>query len=801
MVLQFGTSFEHFEMARLARPSQDAQAKTKISKPIKVQGQRNSQRKAERRQSRPTGLRWIQRIGWAAAVATLLSPSYDGHHPTWGNSYQDEQCLYAERPGHGPSTSRIASTLEEHGSRNFTGGGKVPHPEGRKHCPDDQNGFTANGGCAEGHNTSESGAGTAVRYLEEVSRADRSGVRDPACEVSRKTVQYQGGTQESGGGLPRSEEDSTGSYAARRRNCADCGRVARCRYGTNRSWNDRGLPQEENCREESYGREDRPAGEEASTTSGGSLGRGGEAAFSLGRYPSRHADGDDRRPRFFQITEEVYYDEMAPIHDDHIVTIPACLNVGSQQSLELHRHHEQVPNTTYFANQAHYVALLMHHEVVAQEVPEEQLSVASPFHEDYWDDYLTVLEATRIEEQRQALQGRSPPFDEGTEVTVASPGESDPGADPLSASTLTSAANRSRVEIEDCLNWVGTFADHYIKHNVDDLKYDLFPVETYGFVNEEEYGETYGFVDEEEYGNRLHGNDFEKRIAHAVETSPACALAAEIAVFPKKRRDHSAGQDHYITVELDTDTPDYFVVKTLAKSFPSEDINRFFCIDERKIWRYTGKTTIPALRGRLLDERQSATELQRQAAQDEGDVAEGPPALDEPMLIIDEWEELRLLLANGQQTDGSEVVLVMYGLFQNSLGTRRTTAEPTIEDVRNRAMEAWQEFFRPGTVAYLHLVRPQQNPTGRELHLIIEFSNRFFDVPAVDTPVARKIYWEGVWTEAEPVAAYHTRGISTFQLLIQSGLMEWCGPNYSTLGTHRAEQRLHAGDFYTFWRS
>ena len=593
MVFQFGTSFEYFEMARLARPAQDTQAKTKISKPITVQGQRNSQRKAERRQSRPTGLRWIQRIGWAAAVATLFSPSYDGHHPTWGNSYQDEQRLYAERPGHGPSASRIASTLEEHGSRNFTGGGKVPHPEGRKHCPDDQDGFTANGGCTEGHNTSESGTGTAVRYLEEVSRADCSGVRDPACEVSRKTVQHQGWTQESGGGLPGSEEDPSSSNTAGHRwtrrqfaCCANRGRAATsCRRRN--PWIGRGLSQEEISREEPRGGENRPAGEETSTSSGGSLGRRGEgeAAFSLGRHPSQHVDGDDRRPRFFQITEEVYYDEMAPIHDDLIVTIPACLNVGSQQSLELQRHHEQVPNTTYFANQAHYVALLMHHEVVAQEVPEEQLSVASPFHEDYWDDYLTVLEATRIEEQRQAFQGRSPPFDEGTEVTVASPDESDFGAEPLSASILTSAANRCRVEIEDRLKGVGTFADHYIKQNVDDLKYDLFPVETYGFV------------DEEEYGNRLHGNDFEKRIVHAVETSPACALAEAIAVLPEKRRDYSAGQDHYITVELDMDTPNYFVVKTLAKSFLFEDITRFFCIDKRKIWRYTGKTTIPALRG------------------------------------------------------------------------------------------------------------------------------------------------------------------------------------------------------------
>ena len=105
-------------------------------------------------------------------------------------------------------------------------------------------------------------------------------------------------------------------------------------------------------------------------------------------------------------------------------------------------------------------------------------------------------------------------------------------------------------------------------------------------------------------------------------------------------------------------------------------------------------------------------------------------------------------------------------------------------------MEAWQEYFRPGTVVYLHLVKPQRNLAGREIQFIIEFSNRFFDVPAGDTPVVRKIYWEGVWTEAEPVAAYHTQGISTFQLLIQSGLMEWCGPDTRTECNIHIEGRI-----------
>lgn len=301
-------------------------------------------------------------------------------------------------------------------------------------------------------------------------------------------------------------------------------------------------------------------------------------------------DGDDRRPRFFQITEEVYYDELAPIHDDLIVTIPACLNVGSQQAMEAQRHHGQVPNATYFANQAHYVALLMHHEVVAQEVPEEQLGAASPFHEDYWDDYLTVLEATRIEEQRQVFQGSSPPLDEGEEVTASLVGDVS-GAEPLSATTLVRTASLYRAEMDDHLNGDGTFAGNYIEQNVDEIKHDFFPVETYGFV------------DEEEFGNRLQGDETEKRIAHAVEISPVCTLKeAQVAL-------HSESRDHYITIELDDDAPNYVVVKTLVKPHHPEVNNQLVCIDAQKIWRHMGKPTVPVLHGRLLDERQSETDL------------------------------------------------------------------------------------------------------------------------------------------------------------------------------------------------
>lgn len=141
-------------------------------------------------------------------------------------------------------------------------------------------------------------------------------------------------------------------------------------------------------------------------------------------------------------------------------------------------------------------------------------------------------------------------------------------------------------------------------------------------------------------------------------------------------------------------------------------------------------------------------------------------------------------------SDDPELQLVMYGLFQASIGTRYSVAQYSIDSVRQSVLEAWQDHLRPGTTAYLHLVRPQSTTARPELQLLVEFTNRFFALPIEDIPVVRKIYWEGVWSEAEPVAAYHSQGVSTFQLLIQSRLMEWCGPDLRTICNLHVERRV-----------
>ena len=52
-------------------------------------------------------------------------------------------------------------------------------------------------------------------------------------------------------------------------------------------------------------------------------------------------------------------------------------------------------------------------------------------------------------------------------------------------------------------------------------------------------------------------------------------------------------------------------------------------------------------------------------------------------------------------------------------------------------------FFRPGTTGFLHLVRPQSQTLGTEMQLLVEFSNRFFALPAGDIPTVRESRGKG----------------------------------------------------------
>lgn len=255
---------------------------------------------------------------------------------------------------------------------------------------------------------------------------------------------------------------------------------------------------------------------------------------------------------------------------------------------------------------------------------------------------------------------------------------------------------------------------------------------------------------------------------------------------PRMRRDYSAGLDHYTVVQKETGMTDYYLARTFLGSYKDSVVAQR-CIESRQLKKLDDDTRVSC---RLLDERIQDTNVQHHVETVEQIADAHGPNPDDPMLIIDAWEELRLLLEENQMGEDAELQLVMYGLFQASIGTRHSVAHFTIEAVRQSVLQAWQDYLRPGTTAYLHLVRPQQISVSPEIQLIVEFTNRFFDRPVEDIPVVRKVSWEGVWSEAEPIAAYHTQGISTFQLLIQCRLMEWCGPDLRTICNMHVERRI-----------
>lgn len=458
----------------------------------------------------------------------------------------------------------------------------------------------------------------------------------------------------------------------------------------------------------------------------------------------------------------------------------------------------------YYEEQAYYVALLMQHEVVAQDLSNEQLGQSSPFHEDYWDSHLDEMANERCGKQRHGFQG-----------------------------CYLATRDDSNDFLEEDLNQVATMksAGMLTMHTVE-----FTPVRR--FFNDELYGnifekptspisaakspgiwtidtvettpvqqlpnkETYDFLlDEtlncdaavqstraltsdtveitpvqqrlnEEIHNLAGAKDAfaNRRIAHATGTPTACTNTNEgcenrlgSSLGPQ---DYFAELHNYITVQIDENNTDYFLVETYAR-----------------------KIDVPVLCSRLTDHRQRQGDASDDEPPQEHVRDDHLQEADDPMLIIDGWEELRLLLAERQANAEAKLNLVMYGLFQASIGTRYATAQPSIEAIRHSVMQAWPEYFRPGNTGYLHLVRPQSQTLGTEMQFLVEFSNRFFALPVADVPTVRRVTWEGVWSEAEPVAAYHTQGASTFQLLIQSGLMEWCGPDLRTICNVHVERQI-----------
>lgn len=182
---------------------------------------------------------------------------------------------------------------------------------------------------------------------------------------------------------------------------------------------------------------------------------------------------------------------------------------------------------------------------------------------------------------------------------------------------------------------------------------------------------------------------------------------------------------------------------------------------------------------RLWDERRTETEVRDEEQTDtQVEIDRGQLEIESTIAFQNE-EDLLMLLAASTDSDDNSLALVMYGLYQTSVGNRRTTTRGDLEALKANILRTWQDYLVLDTMAHIHPTRPQTEARS-ELHLLIEFTSPRMPRPNADVATLRHISWEGVWQDPEPSAIYLTPGMDIHRLLIQIGLREWCGPELRT---------------------
>ena len=144
---------------------------------------------------------------------------------------------------------------------------------------------------------------------------------------------------------------------------------------------------------------------------------------------------------------------------------------------------------------------------------------------------------------------------------------------------------------------------------------------------------------------------------------------------------------------------------------------------------------------RTTDELQEAIGLRSASRDEETDVPHTAGAPVDPLLIIEDWEDLRVMLRERPDEAPDEAAIVMYGLYQAHVGERRSTAHWDIHAVRECVFRTWDDILLPGVTAFLHLVRPQEYLHQCEIHVIVEFSSPMIPLPSFDMPSLRRTIW------------------------------------------------------------
>ena len=195
---------------------------------------------------------------------------------------------------------------------------------------------------------------------------------------------------------------------------------------------------------------------------------------------------------------------------------------------------------------------------------------------------------------------------------------------------------------------------------------------------------------------------------------------------------------------------------------------------------------------RLLDERNSVSVS---AGADEythfdGLERNGDPE-DEQLVIIDGWQDLLDILHQHTPSPDFLIHLEMYGLHITHHSIRITECEATIAAIREAVQQSWQDAMPPRSVAYIHLVRPQEHRHARAvvLQVIIEIVPFGVDIPPNDVPILRRIRWHSDHSMTLETA-YMRDQQTGYELLFDAHLDEWCHPHNGVQCNLHIESRI-----------
>ena len=193
---------------------------------------------------------------------------------------------------------------------------------------------------------------------------------------------------------------------------------------------------------------------------------------------------------------------------------------------------------------------------------------------------------------------------------------------------------------------------------------------------------------------------------------------------------------------------------------------------------YTFHNSTTPWRSRLLDEhnRVRVGDGSDEHTQVDGLDRTGDPE-DEQLVIIDGWQDLLEILHQNTPSPDSLIHLEMYGLHITHHSIRITDCEATIAAIREAVQQSWSDAMPPRSVAYLHLVRPQEHRHARAvvIQMIVEIVPFGVDIPPNDVPILRRIRWHSDHSITLETA-YMRDHQTGYELLFDAHLDEWCHP-------------------------